>query len=47
MKDDNSHVGKLFDNGEGGGLNIFGPWDSALLGGVALLKEVWPSGDGE
>ena len=25
-----------------GGLNMLDPWDMALLGGVALLKEVWP-----
>ena len=23
------------------GLNILGPWEVALLGGVALLEEVW------
>ena len=25
-----------------GGLNILGPWGEALLGGVALLEQVWP-----
>ena len=24
-----------------GGLNMFGPWEVALLGGVALLEEMW------
>ena len=29
-----------------GGLNMLGPWEVALLGGVALLKEVCHCGDG-
>jgi hypothetical protein len=24
-----------------GGLNMLGPWKVAILGGVALLEEVW------
>ena len=29
-----------------GGLNILGPWEVALIGGVALLEEVCPCGGG-
>jgi hypothetical protein len=31
---------------ECGGLNMFGPWEVALLEGVALLEEVCHGGDG-
>ena len=35
-----AYLRKLITLGQCGGLNKLGPWEVALLGGVALLKEV-------
>jgi hypothetical protein len=40
------HYFRIFFLDHWGGLNMLGPWEVALLGGVALLEEVCHCGGG-